>query len=103
LEVLLSNGLIFHAIDLNRGGTGKSVHVAMATGASGAEQAKALAPAAHQHSHSHKHRQDQMHSHDHAHGHHHQAPTPRTVVSNDPSKPGELPYVCAGNPTERLL
>jgi gephyrin len=80
LDTLLANGLMFHAIDLNRGGTGKAVHQAMAKGASGPELAGVVSSTqTHHHSHSHHH-------HDHGHGHH--APKPRTVLSNDPSQPG---------------
>jgi hypothetical protein len=92
LDTLLSNGLVFHAIDLNRGGGGQTVHSAMARGASGAEQAQALAPGdAHSH-YGHGHNHEHHHHHHHS-EHEHHAPKQRTVLSNDPSQPGERSLV----------
>ncbi|KAJ7682020.1 MoaB/Mog domain-containing protein [Mycena polygramma] len=65
MDALLSAGLVSHAIELIRGGTGKQVHAALAAEGSGSQ------PAAH-------------HKHHHHHDHDHQIPQPRTL-SHDPS------------------
>lgn len=69
LDALLAGGVVDHAIELIKGGTGKGVHDALASSAiPGASELD-------QHSHDHHH-----------HGHH--APQPRTTLSHDPSLPG---------------
>ncbi|KAJ7034160.1 MoaB/Mog domain-containing protein [Mycena alexandri] len=67
MDALISGGVVNHAIELIRGGTGKQVHEALAAGGSGSQ---ATLPAT---------------SHHHHHHHHdHQIPQPRTL-SHDPS------------------
>ena len=73
LEALLSGGVVNHAIDLIKGGTGKGVHTALASGSSDV----AVASPAYT---SHHHHCDHNHS--------HQPPQPRTALSHDPSLPG---------------
>ncbi|KAI0340818.1 molybdenum cofactor biosynthesis protein [Trametopsis cervina] len=84
LDALLQPGVLDHAIDLLRGGSGRAVHSALA-GASGSGSANtsdgdgAQDSAAHQHHHHHHH---------HHHGDHsHTTPQPRTTLSHDPSAP----------------
>jgi gephyrin len=74
LEALLNKGVIFHAIDLNRGGSGQQVHQALAEGRDPAAAAEATVAAHHHHHHHHEH---------------HHAPKSRTLISNDPSLPGK--------------
>src|SRR6202042_850834 len=65
LEALLSGGVVEHAIDLIRGGTGKRVHAALASGS--------LSNAT-----------GQGHDHHHHHAiHPHHLPQPRTALSHD--------------------
>ncbi|KAI6127386.1 hypothetical protein EDD16DRAFT_1702467 [Pisolithus croceorrhizus] len=80
LDALLSNGVLDHALDLIKGGSGKAVHAALGSGHTPAGQGQ-------------------------AHGHHHHsgcvAPKPRTALSHDPSipAPGRLrvsPYPLIG-------
>ncbi|KAJ7721865.1 MoaB/Mog domain-containing protein [Mycena metata] len=66
MDALVSGGVVNHAIELIRGGTGKQVHEALAAGGSGTQ---AVLPAVPHHHHHH---------------HHHQMPQPRTL-SHDPS------------------
>ena len=79
LEALFESGVVNHAIDLLRGGSGKQVHAQLA-GATPQRE-----PSAHSsHSHSHGHH----HHHHHSHGSRsHSVPTPRTTLSHDPSAP----------------
>ena len=72
LEALLSDGVVDHALDLIRGGTGKRVH---ATLASGSPSNAITSGEAHECHH---------------HGHSHHPPQPRTMLSHDPSLPGML-------------
>lgn len=72
LDALLSGGVLEHAVDLIKGGTGKNVHAQLAASTSL------------QHSHSHQH----GHHHHHHHGEHgHSIPKPRTTpaLSQDPT------------------
>ncbi|KAI6135212.1 MoaB/Mog domain-containing protein [Pisolithus croceorrhizus] len=80
LDALLSNGVLDHALDLIKGGSGKAVHAALGSGHTPVGQGQ-------------------------AHGHHHHsgcvAPKPRTALSHDPSvpAPGRLrvsPYPLIG-------
>ncbi|TFY66636.1 hypothetical protein EVG20_g4452 [Dentipellis fragilis] len=71
LETLLSAGVLDHAIELIKGGSGKSIHFALSGHG--------------QHGHSHGH--SSHHHHDHGHGHSHETPRPRTLLSHDPSLP----------------
>lgn len=75
LEALLSGGVVNHAIDLIRGGSGKQVHKSLAAGN------PTPTPVVPGHTHEHHHH------HDHDHSHH--APQPRTTLSHDPSLPGK--------------
>ncbi|KAF8207824.1 MoaB/Mog domain-containing protein [Mycena galopus ATCC 62051] len=68
MDALLSGGVVSHAIELIRGGTGKEVHAALAAEGSGSQSVAS----AHQHHHHHHHHHD------------HQIPQPRTL-SHDPS------------------
>lgn len=79
LEALLQSGVVSHAIDLIRGGSGKDVHATLAAAAS---QAAESSPAP-THSHEHHH-----HHHHHGHPSGHRVPVPRTALSHDPSAPG---------------
>lgn len=72
LDALIGGGVIDHAIDLVKGGSGKQVHAQIA--------ANPGSPAA---SGSNPH-----HHHHHHHEHSHQVPQPRTTLSHDPSLPG---------------
>ncbi|KIO12388.1 hypothetical protein M404DRAFT_993385, partial [Pisolithus tinctorius Marx 270] len=68
LDALLSNGVLDHALDLTKGGSGKVVHAALGSG------------------------HTPIVGEEHACGHHHRpgcvAPKPRTTLSHDPSVPG---------------
>ncbi|KIK96138.1 hypothetical protein PAXRUDRAFT_32580 [Paxillus rubicundulus Ve08.2h10] len=69
MKALLLNGVIEHALDLIKGGTGKDVHAAMGT------------------VHVHVSSSSSDHGHHHHHGRGHKAPQPRTMLSHDPSAP----------------
>ncbi|KAG8218965.1 MoaB/Mog domain-containing protein [Butyriboletus roseoflavus] len=71
MEVLLSNGVVAHAIDLIKGGSGKQVHAALG---SSHTPSQATNPPDHHHHHHHHHEG-------------HKAPQPRTLLSHDPSVP----------------
>lgn len=73
LEALLLGGVVDHALDLIRGGTGKRVHRILASGNS----SNAVISS-----------QSQGHHHHHDHSHH--PPQSRTALSHDPSLPGTL-------------
>ncbi|KAF9006751.1 hypothetical protein BDQ17DRAFT_1398876 [Cyathus striatus] len=68
VEILLSAGVLPHAIDLSRGGSGQRVHADLA-------KSSGTVDSTHHHSHSHQH----------AHHHDHHVPKPRSVLSHDPS------------------
>ncbi|KAI0053668.1 molybdenum cofactor biosynthesis protein [Auriscalpium vulgare] len=78
LEALLSGGVVEHAIELIRGGSGKATHAALAaTPASRGDHPAHSSSSSHDHAH-----------HDgHHHHHSHTAPRPRTLLSNDLSLP----------------
>ncbi|KAF8841581.1 hypothetical protein BDN67DRAFT_967000 [Paxillus ammoniavirescens] len=78
MEALLLNGVIEHALDLIKGGTGKEVHAAMGTGHSHVSSSSS------HHGHHHRHHHGYHHQ-DHDHGH--KAPQSRTMLSHDPSAP----------------
>ncbi|KAI9574318.1 MoaB/Mog domain-containing protein [Boletus coccyginus] len=71
METLLSNGIVAHAIDLIKGGSGKQVHATLGT------------------SHTPWQASNTSDHHHHHHHHHegHEAPQPRTALSHDPSAP----------------
>ncbi|KAI0268164.1 molybdenum cofactor biosynthesis protein [Gloeopeniophorella convolvens] len=74
MDALLSSGVVNHAVELIRGGSGKSVHNTLAAQAEGHGH----------HGHGHHH----GHSHRHHYGaHEHHDPQPRTILSHDPSLP----------------
>jgi gephyrin len=70
MEVLLSNGVVAHAIDLIKGGSGKQVHATLGTSHTPGQASNA--PGHHHHHHHHEG---------------HTAPQPRTLLSHDPSAP----------------
>ena len=72
LEALLSGGVVNHAIDLIKGGTGKGVHTALASGSSDVAVASPAYTSYHHCDHNHSH----------------QPPQPRAALSHDPSLPG---------------
>ena len=76
LEALFVAGVLDHALDLIKGGTGASVHNALSTSSSHAQDVSRNGEQPRDH-----------HCHHHAHGH--QVPEPRAVLSHDPSHPGE--------------
>ncbi|KAF9226830.1 hypothetical protein BS17DRAFT_776187 [Gyrodon lividus] len=76
MEALLSNGVIEHAIDLIKGGTGKQVHAAMETSHTHASSSSSD----HDHHHHHGHR---YHHCDHG----HEAFQTRKMLSHEPSAP----------------
>ena len=76
LEALSTAGVLDHALDLIKGGTGASVHDALST-SSGRVQDVNRDDAGPRHHHHHRH----------AHGH--QVPKPRAVLSHNPSLPGK--------------
>lgn len=79
LEALLSNGVLDHALDLIKGGSGKAVHTALGSSHTPAGQGQ----------------------HVHEHCHHHTAPKPRTALSHDPSVSGTLGQSsCCGMQTD---
>jgi gephyrin len=63
MEALLTAGLLDHAVDLIRGGTGKSVHSKMSSTTESSSR----------------------HNHHHHHHHQHNIPQPRTLLSHDPT------------------
>ncbi|KAH9948788.1 molybdenum cofactor biosynthesis protein [Amylocystis lapponica] len=74
LDALLMGGVVDHALDLIRGGSGRQLHAELASNAS-VQSAPDPPPHAHAHHHHHHH------------SHSHSAPVPRTVLSHDPSLP----------------
>ncbi|KNZ76431.1 Gephyrin, partial [Termitomyces sp. J132] len=66
METLLNAGLVEHAVELTRGGTGQQVHDEMAKDSG--EKSRGLY---------------------HHHHHHHHTPQPRSTLSHDPSGPGK--------------
>ncbi len=84
MEVLLTDGMISHAIELIRGGSGQATHATLASSDVSAQ------------GHSHRRHDDHHHHHHHhGHGHHHHShdheiPRPRTVLTQDTTAPGKL-------------
>ncbi|KAF6748996.1 molybdenum cofactor biosynthesis protein [Ephemerocybe angulata] len=80
LDALFVGGVIDHAVDLVRGGSGKRVHDSLQSNNPRSEGTSDR----HGHHHHHHH-----HGHGHGHGHGHQAPQPRSsaALSHDPSAP----------------
>jgi len=78
LSSLLKGGILQHALDLIRGGTGEGVHQQLAA------QDSAIPPTAHSHSHHHHHHHghDHSHAHDHSHGSH---SAPQSRLAKDPT------------------
>lgn len=75
LEALFAAGALDHALDLIKGGTGASVHDTLSASSRHVQDINRDDPRPHDH-HSHHH-------------HGHQVPKPRSVLSHDPSLPGE--------------
>ena len=92
LIALLSGGVVAHAVDLIRGGSGRHVHATLASGLpsslSSDSEASSVSPTTSLDT------QDHEHHHHHHHRHHqhgdvsHSSPQPRTALSHDPSAPG---------------
>ena len=76
LEALSAAGVLDHALDLIKGGTGADIHQTLSPSRhiQGAEGGDTQPHGYHRHHH---------HTHD------HQVPKPRAVLSHDPSLPGE--------------
>ncbi|EJF62323.1 molybdenum cofactor biosynthesis protein [Dichomitus squalens LYAD-421 SS1] len=106
---LLQPGVIEHAIELVRGGTGRRVHedletegVRVPAEGSVVSAGSARSGSHHHHNgnghvHSHTHSPSHTHSHGHGHDHGHSVPQPRSVLSQDPglpahARPRESPY-----------
>ncbi|KAJ3533926.1 hypothetical protein NMY22_g7136 [Coprinellus aureogranulatus] len=83
LDALFTAGLIEHALDLIRGGSGKAIHAAMGS-SHGSVPAPEISSTGHHH-HGHHHH----HHHHHSHGHDHHTPKPRSTaaLSHDPNAP----------------
>ena len=79
LEALSAAGVLDHALDLIKGGTGAGVHDALAASSKHVRDVNRGDPQPHDHHH--------RHYHHHTHGH--QVPKPRAVLSHDPSLPSE--------------
>ena len=77
MEVLLTDGLISHAIELIRGGSGQATHAALSSSDVSAQ------------GHSHHRHHVHHHVHTHHHGHDHETPRPRTLVTRDTTAPGK--------------
>ncbi|EGO02125.1 hypothetical protein SERLA73DRAFT_49272, partial [Serpula lacrymans var. lacrymans S7.3] len=82
LEALFTNGLIGHAIDLVKGGSGKQVHAAMGSSHTHSHPDGASHGKGHSGHHHHRH-----HHHHHGQDHGHYIPQPRTTLSHDPALP----------------
>ncbi|KAF7965397.1 hypothetical protein HWV62_43720 [Athelia sp. TMB] len=80
LEALITGGVVNHAIDLIKGGTGQRVHKELAAAGFSSPTAESLA--------SQRPLGDHGHHHHHHHSHSHAAPRQRTNLSHDPSQPG---------------
>jgi len=76
LEALSTAGVLDHALDLIKGGTGASVHDILSTSSSHAQDVGRDDAKPHHHHH-------------HRHTHGHQVPKPRAVLSHNPSLPGK--------------
>ncbi|TFK62716.1 molybdenum cofactor biosynthesis protein [Pluteus cervinus] len=72
LDALFGSGVIEHALDLIKGGSGKQVHAALAAQGSGTSSLQTGGG---------------HHHHHHHHGHDHHAPQPRSTLSHDPTAP----------------
>jgi gephyrin len=87
LQALLQAGVVEHAIELIRGGSGRQVHHKLLTsdtlGKSHGAGSLTVSNPEHHHHHHHHHHQGG-----------HQAPTPRSTkaLTHDPSSPGKCPY-----------
>lgn len=74
MEALLNAGVVNHAVDLVKGGTGQQVHAEMAKAGTTSQGP-----------------QEERHHYHHHHNHHeHRAPQPRTYISQDLAAPGKL-------------
>jgi len=83
LEALFQGGVVEHALDLIKGGSGERVHAKLRTGHDSESQSISSGEKHHDHSHHHHH-------HHQDHGDHH-PPKPRSqALSHDPAAPGDL-------------
>ncbi|KAH6912474.1 molybdenum cofactor biosynthesis protein [Coprinopsis sp. MPI-PUGE-AT-0042] len=112
LDALFAGGVVYHAIDLVRGGTGQEVHAAMGASHGSTSESQETSSSdgqghrGHRHGHGHDHshgrhshspghrrvtRTGHSHSHGHRHDHihEHRPPQPRTseILSHDPNAP----------------
>lgn len=78
MEVLLANGLISHAIELIRGGSGEATHATLSSSDVSAQ------------GHSHRRHHAHHHVHPHHDDHDHETPRPRTVLTQDTTAPGKV-------------
>ena len=78
MDALMRGGVVQHAVELLRGGTGARVHAILA----GGEQ-RSMSHNGHSHGHDHG-----AHAHHHHHDHHIPIPRSVQVLSHDPSAPG---------------
>jgi gephyrin len=76
IEALQSGGVLEHAVELIRGGSGQNVHAELAAGGHGASQGNLQGQSGSASAHEHHH---------HHHHHHHDE---KTALSHDPSQPG---------------
>lgn len=74
MEALLTDGLISHAIDLIRGGSGEARHATLSS-----SDVSAQGRSHHRH-----------HVHHHVHPHDHETPRPRTLFTQDTTTPGKF-------------
>lgn len=79
IEALLNGGVLDHAVELIRGGTGKKLHSQLAASQSDGGSVPQLQNDHHHHHHHHEHRRGD---------HSHAVPQARTTLSHDPSAPG---------------
>jgi len=77
LDALSASGVLDHALDLIKGGTGASLHNALATSSKHVQRTNR------------DEAQPRGHHRHHHHTHDHHVPKPRVVLSHDPSLPGE--------------
>jgi gephyrin len=78
MEVLLADGLISHAIELIRGGSGEATHATQSSSDVSAQ------------GHSHHRHHAHHHVRPHHHGHDHETPRPRTLLTQDTAAPGNV-------------
>ncbi|THH18195.1 hypothetical protein EW146_g2730 [Bondarzewia mesenterica] len=80
LDALLTGGVVDHAIELIKGGSGKSIHAALASSTT-------VPSTIQKHLHTHDVHSHHIDGHRHIHSHSHEAPKPKSILSHDPSLP----------------